>query len=471
MNRLLYLTFLLLCLGTLPMQGKTKYPGGKHFIYRYTLTDKQGTSYTLERPTRWLSRQALERRRRQGLPLDSTDLPVSNVYLRQMRTKNTEVVGTSRWNNTVIVCSKDTAALQALSQLPFVAKAECVWTSPDSIEKPWRMNIHSSFNTWDSVRNDHYGAGRPQIEMLRGDRLHSIGMKGKGKTIAILDGGFHNADRLSWIHDVQIEGIRNVVNHGTDQLDAELKAAEPFLETDHGTKVLSAMAANMPQILTGTAPEAAYWLIRCEDTQTEQPVEEDYWAMAAELADSAGVDIINSSLGYTEYDEGCTNHKLNDLDGNTSLISRTASMLASKGIVLCNSAGNSGMGPWKKIGFPADANDIITIGAINEKQKIAAFSSIGPSQDGRVKPDVVAMGAPAALISGRGTLVRDMGTSFSSPIVCGLVACLWQAFPEKTAKEIIEMVRQSADNYETPNNIYGYGLPNFWRAYMMAKSQ
>ena len=470
MKRLLYLTLLLLSIVPAAVQAKVKYPGGKRYVYRYTLTDKHGTAYSLDRPTRWLSRQSVERRRRQGLPLDSTDLPVSNAYQKQLRQKGTEIVGTSRWNNTVLVSSRDTAALAMLAQLPFVARAELVWTAPDSIEKPWRMNIHDSFNTWDSVRNDTYGAGRPQIEMLRGERLHNIGLKGKGKTIAVLDGGFHNVDRLPWINDVHIEGIRNVVNHGTAHRDPEVMNAEPYIGTDHGTKVLSAMAARLPQILTGSAPEATYWLIRCEDTQTEQPVEEDYWAIAAELADSAGVDIINSSLGYSEYDEGCANHSLNDLDGHSSLISRTASLLARKGIVLCNSAGNSGMGPWKKIGFPADATDILTVGAVNEKQKIAAFSSIGPSQDNRVKPDVVAMGAPAALLSGRGTLVRDMGTSFSTPIVCGLVACLWQAFPNKTARESIEMVRQSADNYQSPNNSYGYGVPNFWKAYMIANT-
>ena len=140
-------------------------------------------------------------------------------------------------------------------------------------------------------------------------------------------------------------------------------------------------------------------------------------------------------------------------------------MLADKGIVLCNSAGNSGMGQWKKIGVPADANNIITVGAIDRAKRLATFSSIGPSQDGRVKPDVMAQGAPAALISGRGTLVHDMGTSFSTPIVCGLVACLWQALPNKSAKEIIQLVRESANQYQEPTNIFGYGIPDFWKAY------
>jgi subtilisin family serine protease len=189
--------------------------------------------------------------------------------------------------------------------------------------------------------------------------------------------------------------------------------------------------------------------------------------MAAEFADSAGVDIINSSLGYNEYDAPHPSIRLNDLDGETSLISHTASLLAAKGIILVNSAGNTGMSPWKKICVPADAHDILTVGALSPQGRNASFSAVGPTQDGRIKPDVMAIGSPATLISGRGSIVRDMGTSFSTPIVCGLVACLWQSLPNKSAFDIINLVRRTADNYKEPNNVYGYGKPNFWRAYMI----
>jgi subtilisin family serine protease len=193
--------------------------------------------------------------------------------------------------------------------------------------------------------------------------------------------------------------------------------------------------------------------------------------MAAEFADSVGVDVISSSLGYNEYDDGMGTYRLQDLDGRTALISRSASLLAHKGIVLCNSAGNSGMNSWKKIGVPADADNILTVGAVSSEGKIAPFSSVGPSQDLRVKPDVVAMGSPATLISGKGMLTRDMGTSFSTPLISGLVACLWQGLPGKTALEIIDLVRQNATLYEEPDNVYGYGVPDFWRAYMVGKMQ
>jgi subtilisin family serine protease len=453
--------------------GMRKYPGGKCYIYRYTLTDKQGSSYSLDHPGRWLSHKSVERRKKQGLALDSTDLPVSSKYLRQIEKTSAEtarrsqkrsaewrIIGTSRWNNTVLVRANDTAVFNSIAALPCVAKAERVWESPDSIGRMVKQDYHDSFNAWDSIKGVVYGNGKEQLEMVAGHRLHNIGMKGKGMTIAVLDGGFQNADAIPALQHANIIGVKDFVYPNS---------AHFYQETDHGTKVLSAMATNEPEVLIGSAPEARYWLLRCEDQQTEQPVEEDYWAMAAEFADSAGVDIINSSLGYNDYDGDSAYYHQRDLDGQTALISRTASMLARKGIILVNSAGNSGMGPWKKIAFPADANDILTVGALNTEKKNAPFSGVGPTQDGRVKPDVMALGSPTSLISGRGTVIRDMGTSFSTPIIAGLVACLWQALPDKTALEIIDLVRQTSNSYQKPDNIFGYGLPNFWRAYMIGR--
>ena len=454
--------------------SKIKYPGGKFYIWRYTLCDKQGSDYSLEHPGRWLSHKSIERRRRQGLSLDSTDLPVSRQYLKNIeKTANGfihqekrssmewTIIGTSRWQNTVLVRSNDSTLLSHLATLDCIKTSCQVWESPDSIERGLpKIKVSDKWFPWDSIRGEYYGNGRDQIEMLNGHRLHNIGHKGSGMTIAVLDGGFQNIDLIPIFQKVNILGIKDFVYPNS---------AHFYRETDHGTKVLSAMAANEPQILVGTSPEARYWLLRCEDQQTEQPVEEDYWTMAAEFADSAGVDIISSSLGYNEYDNHLGDYRLRDLDGKTALISRTASMLAGKGIILINSAGNLGMGPWKKITFPADAQDILTVGAVNNDRKNAPFCGVGPTQDGRVKPDVTALGSPASLISGRGSVIRDMGTSFSTPIVAGLVACLWQALPNKTALEIINLVRQTSSQSQEPDNIYGYGIPNFWRAYMIGK--
>ena len=453
---------------------KKKYPGGKCYIWRYTLEDKRESSYTLERPQRWLSHKSIERRKKQGLSLDSTDLPVSTGYLKAIErmayeanrntkklTVESRVIGTSRWNNSVLVRSADTTLLQAIGQQAYVKRCEQVWIAPDSIERMIKTKADYYFNSWDSLKGNVYGHGQEQIEMLNGHRLHNIGYRGKGITIAILDGGFMNADQIPAFQHANIEGAKDFVYPNSQFF---------YQETDHGTKVLSTMATNEPEVLVGTAPEARYWLLRCEDQQTEQPVEEDYWAMAAEFADSLGADIITSSLGYTEYDNLPGYYHQYDLDGHTSFISRTASMLASKGIILVNSAGNSGMGPWKKITFPADAENTLTVGALNQQGVNAPFSGVGPTQDMRIKPDVMALGSPASLISGRGGVIRDMGTSFSTPIIAGLVACLWQALPNKTAMQIMDLVRQNSSNHEKPDNVYGYGTPNFWRAYMIGKA-
>ena len=469
-----HLSFLLLLLIiALPATASTKkkYPGARQYVYRLSLADKKGTPYELQRPQRWLSHKSIERRRRQGLEVDSTDLPVSPSYLKILRTlKNTQIVGTSRWLNTVLLCTQDTTLLSNIREMEFIRQAELVWTSPDSLEPYVKWKYHEQFNTWDSVRGERYGNAKEQIESLQGHRLHSINLRGRGMTIAVIDGGFRNVHMIPALRKAHIAGVRDFVIPIPKQSDDINCVPRLYFKTDHGTKVFSALAANAPQVLKGSATEATYWLLCSEDQQSEQIIEEDYWVMAAEFADSVGVDIINSSLGYNEFDNPAQNHRLRDLDGNSSVISRAASMLAHKGIILVNSAGNNGMGPWKKICVPADAHDILTVGALNLQMRNAPFSSVGPTQDGRVKPDVMAIGSPAALITGRGTIIHDMGTSFATPLVCGLTACLWQALPDKTAMDIIELIRQTSDNYATPDNIYGYGRPNFWRAYMIGKA-
>lgn len=476
MNRILLLLILFLSvLTSIPAEGKTRWRGQKQYVYRIYLRDKVGCGFTLDRPSRYLSPKALERRRRQHLRVDSTDLPLSREYLFKLNVKDTRIIGQSRWNNTVLIASPDTSLLQLLAQLPFVKGCQHVWTSPDSLETYTKANYHEYFNRWDSLRGDTLGMARTQIEMLGGDRLHEIDLRGQGMTIAVLDGGFQNVRELPSFRHTHIAGTRDFVTALDSRYDvrgAMVADEGPFFHAiDHGTKVFSVLAAQSPQVLCGTAPEATYWLLRCEDPNTETPIEEDYWAMAAEFADSIGVDIINSSLGYNEYDKPFANYRLRDLDGRSSLISHTASLLARKGIILCSSAGNSGMNAWKKITVPADAFDILTVGAVDKNKHNAPFSSVGPTQDLRVKPDVSALGGGTALISGRGTLLFDMGTSFSTPVVCGLVACLWQGLPNKTALEIMELVRKTASQAEEPDNILGYGIPDFWQAYMIGQME
>jgi len=480
MNRTLLIFYLLIMSLAVSAEKKTEAP--TLYIYRYLLVDKKGTPFSVKAPEQFLSAKSIARRKRQGLSVDESDLPVSPVYLRQFCKAGAQIIGTSRWQNTVLVRSADTLLLQQLSQLPCVKSALPVWVSPENKSKDdakeegkVKWITDRPFHEWDSVKTEFYGGAKSQIQMLNGHMLHQAGFRGKGITIAVLDGGFQNYDLIPALQHARIAGTHNFVapRNSHHSVSKEKDEATPrdlsFHAIDHGTKVFSAMAAYAPEVIVGTAPDAEYWLLRSEDNESEQLVEEDYWTIAAEFADSVGVDIINSSLGYYEFDEGLNSYRLHDLDGKTAFVSRAASMLVKKGIILCNSAGNSGMGHWKKIGVPADARDILTIGAVTEDKKIATFSSVGPSQDGRVKPDVVAQGAPATLISGKGSIVHDMGTSFSTPITCGLVACLWQSLPYKNASEIMELVRQSGDSYDAPNNIFGYGLPDFWKAFKMGE--
>lgn len=460
------ITILFLALSTTDSAGSTpprkkKFPGGKSYIYRLTLKDKQGSTYSLSNPHRFLSSASIERRKRQNLSLDTTDLPVCPNYIKQLKLKDTEIIGTSRWNNTVLVRTADTTSIATLSGMPFVSSAKLVWTAPDSVNVLMAPpKVHDTFNPWDSVHTSYHAKGFDQIAIHNGHRLHEIGFRGKGKTIAVLDGGFMNADKLPSLQYSNILGTKDFVYP---------KSPSVYYIDEHGTKVLSTMAANSPAVFVGTAPEASYWLLRCEETQTEQEVEEDYWVMAAEFADSVGVDIINSSLGYTTYDNDLGSHKRWQLDGQSTFISHTASMLADKGIILVNSAGNDGMRAWKKMSFPSDAYNCLTVGAVSQKREVAPFSAVGPTQDGRIKPDVMAVGAESVVLSARGTLLREMGTSFASPTLCGLVACLWQALPDATAHEMIELVRSTGNNNDHPDNIQGYGIPDFWRAFMIGR--
>lgn len=437
------------------------FPGGKCQMYRLYLKDKDldHTPFSVKRPSEFLSQRSIDRRKRQGIPVDLTDLPVAPAYEKQVAEAGIEIVGKSKWNNTLLIRIHKDKELRKLEGLEFITKRKKVFQAPDSVSQRMRSNVRNGLNEW-SQGDEFYGAADAQLKSLNGKKLHENGYRGKGMMIAVFDGGFMNADKIPALHKIKLAGVKDFVV-------PESKSV--FGEMEHGTMVLSTMAANAPDFYVGVAPEAQYLLIRCEDERTESLAEEDYWASAAEYADSCGVDVINSSLGYHGFDDSSMNHHYYEQDGNTALISRTASMCADKGIVCVNSAGNDGMGSWKKINFPADAKDILTVGSINEHGMNAAFSAVGPTADGRIKPDVMAFGSPTCVITGRGSIINDNGTSFSSPLVAGMVACLWQALPGKTAKQIIKLVKLAGDNQQHPDNVFGYGVPDFWKAYQTGK--
>ncbi len=433
-------------------------PLKKAYIYRLYLNDKLHSPYSIDHPETFLSERAINRRKRQGLAIDSTDLPVSPTYINGIKSKGLTIMGTSRWHNTITVSSPTDNVAKAIEGMPYIKRCLRLYKSPDSLTVYPREKV-GKLTRIDSTTTSEYGDGFKQINLLNGTGLHAAGFKGQGMLIAIIDAGFRNADKISALS----KNIKSTADFSPRRTSCI------FTEHYHGTMVLSVMAANKRNVLIGTAPEADYALIRSEDIETETRAEEDSWTMAAEFADSIGADLINSSLGYTHWDGDTIGPRLRDLNGQTAYISQTAAMLASKGIILCNSAGNEGNSTWHKINVPADADNILTVGAIDFDKKSTVFSSLGPTQDGRVKPDVCGPGKNVYVVDGSGTMTTNSGTSFASPIICGMTACLWQALPELTAKQIISLVRQSADRHQWPDNVYGYGLPDYTKALSMGK--
>lgn len=428
--------------------------------YRISLKDKAATEYSLKKPEKYLSAKAIERRRKQNLPIDSTDLPVCRKYIDEIRKQGVKIVVTGRWDNFVTVSCNDTTLIDRIAALPFVLSTEKVWISPGA-GKPSMATERDSVLNQPTIHPDSiYGRAITQIQMSNGDKLHEAGFKGQGMTIAVIDAGFHNVDKITAMQNIRILGTKDFVN----------QQADIFAESSHGMSVLSCIGMNRPDIMTGTAPEASFWLLRSEDEYSEHLVEQDYWSAAVEFADSVGVDVINTSLGYYSFDDKSKNYKYRDLDGRHALMSRQASHIADKGMILVCSAGNSGAGSWKKITPPGDADNVLTVGAIDKRAVLATFSSVGNTADHRVKPDVVAVGVGSDVIRTDGNQGRANGTSFSSPIMCGMVTCLWQACPTLTAKEVIELVRRSGDRAVFPDNIYGYGVPDMWKAYNDYKS-
>lgn len=380
---------------------------------------------------------------------------MSDAYVNGLRNLGLRIHNMSKWNNTVVVETADTTLMQRVRRLAYVKSVRCVWESPDSLPVAKVVARESEVtNKRDTTLADYYGYAAAQVKMLGVDQMHQQGYNGNGVTIGVIDGGFHNADLMAGIDQTHILGTRNFVQ----------PAKSVYEEQSHGMMVLSCIGANEPHYLVGTAPCATFYLLQSEDEATEQLVEEDNWCAALEYADSLGCDMVSSSLGYYQFDHKYMNHHYYELDGQTAVNSRSASLAASRGILLVNSAGNSGSGVWKKIGFPADACHIITAGAVETDSINTPFSSIGNTADGRVKPDLMAVGLNSMVYDIDGTVVGVNGTSFSCPTLCGAAACLVQAFPNVRPATIIKALQQSANNAAHPDNINGYGIPNVVKA-------
>ncbi len=449
-----------LFLPSLALNGQTK-------GYYVQFSDKAGTPYTLDNPLEFISQRAVDRRLAQGILVDETDLPVSPAYVSALEDLGISVIFKSKWLNGVVAISNDSELMEGLIQYSFVDFVELTYVGDGwSLSSGDQLSQKKLYPKVEELRSMELLKSTAmytdlQIEMVKGDFLHDMGYNGEGIHIAVLDVGYSGVDAsevFSHLYtDGLLLGVRNFV----------LNDPTPFFNTHiHGAQVLGVMTGQVPGEYSGTATEASYWLMRTEDVRTEYPIEADYWVCAAEMADSAGVDIIQSSVGYFMFDDPDMNYSF-EVGGGHTRITRAASMASQKGMIVVNSAGNERQTEWEYIVMPGDAPEVLTVGAMKSDGTLADFSSRGFVGDGWVKPDVMALGWSTAVIT-NDVIGVSLGTSYAAPIISGLTACLWQSMPEKTAAEIVHLVRSSADRYLNPDEDFGYGLPNFKRAYELS---
>jgi hypothetical protein len=441
------------------------------FLIRFKDKNKNGIS--LSDPASFLSAKSILRRQKQNIPVDSTDLPVSAIYADSILSiPSVRILNSSRWFNLVLISVPDSSVLQQVRSFSFVMSSEPVNNRRmKKITNRFSINQIKSFSGSTVSENKmflsgkisaaDYGAAFTQVHIHHGEYLHNLGFQGEGMTIAILDNGFSN-----YLNNPAFDSLRS--DHrilGTyDFVHQKMTVNE---EEAHGAYCFSIIASNIPGTMIGTAPSASYWLFKTEDDVSESPVEEQNWVAAAEFADSVGVDLITTSLGYGYFDDSAYDLTHPERNGHTALVSQAANMAVAKGIIVTASAGNSGFetSDRKYISCPADGDSVYAAGAVDYNGQIAGFSSWGSNGSGQVKPDGVSIGLGTSFIGTDGNPYSGNGTSFSNPNLAGLITCLWEAFPEFNAHDILAAVRESSDQYNLPDDRYGYGIPDFEKAY------
>lgn len=416
--------------------------------YMVFFKDKQGTAYDVSNPSAFLGPRALERRARQGLQVVEQDLPASSVYVDGVKATGATVMHTTRWmNGTLVSCDEGTRA--ALASLPYVSRVERVATGG----KPSPSGRRKVSNRATDLKESMVTTNQLSLEGL--DEMHAEGFTGEGVHIAVLDAGFPGVDMATAFSHI-FEGNRLI-----DTYDFVHDDADAFVQSNHGTNVLSVIAGYIPDVFVGGAYGASFHLYITEDVSGEYRIEEYNWLFAAERADSAGADIISTSLGYNTFDDPAMDYDKSELDGKTTVIARAAQWASERGMVVVASAGNEGNNAWQIITTPADNERVLAVAATNANGVRSSISSIGPSADGRIKPDVGAMGTGVHVVNPSGTLGTASGTSLAAPIVTGLLAGIWQKYPHLSNKELLDAVRATASQADNPDNLLGYGIPNF----------
>jgi serine protease AprX len=431
----------------------------RYFVY---LKDKSNSTFSIAAPEKFLSKRSIDRRKNQNIPINSLDLPVNSSYLIQIKGSGAKVIGTSKWLNAVLVeCTPE--ILGNIGKLSFVKSID----GNQDIRGGRISNLETQNATIDkfgSYEEFNYGNSLNQIQQLGVDEMHKNNFTGKGVLVAVFDAGFDKANTLDAFKHLfsakKIVKTYDFVSNDTTVYESNW----------HGTATLSCIGAKLGGQLVGTAPDADFALYRTEDVGSETRIEEVYWLFAAENADSLGVDIINSSLGYYSFDNPLTNYKFEDLNGDKTISARAADYAVARGIIVVNSAGNEGNNSWNHLVTPADADSIISVGAVDAAGNTVGFSSPGPNAKNTLKPEVSARGSQTTVAISNPNASSSSGTSFSSPLIAGMVAGLKQQFPQYSAMKIRELLIKSANKYETPDNKIGYGIPKYKRFVELAEN-
>ena len=429
--------------------------------YWVQFTDKNNTPYSIDRPEEFLSERSIQRRIKYGVAVDEKDIPVNPSYIEAVENAGATILNPSKWLNGVTIETNSESVLNAIEKLPFVKKTRALHDEPlkQMIKNEsfmYEMNAESVVDM-DVVRG-HYGKAQTQIELLNGIALHDMGYQGEGMWIGICDSGYEGAD----VHDI-FQNMRDE-NRLLGTKDFVYKNGIVYSDDHHGTACLGLMAGYMPGTYVGTAPKASYFLCRTENINSENIIEEYNWVSAAEYMDSIGIDMISTSLGYISFDNPEASHVYSDFDGKTCIITIGAEIASSRGILCVAAAGNEGDNDFPYVGGPGDGKNVLTVGGVKADGTRAGFSSIGPTYDGRIKPDVMSFAYAVTVASPNGDFYQGNGTSFAAPSLAGMLACYWQARKDAPEGKIREVIKKSSNNYSSPNNEYGYGIPDFEKA-------
>jgi hypothetical protein len=441
--------------------------------YIIRLQDKANNAFTLNNPSAYLTQRAIARRVRYNIAVDSTDLPVSGRYIDSIRLAGAvTILNTSKWLNQVAIQTNDATALAKINNFPFVKSTTGVAAlaptgtisnnkfAPEQTAAP--ENIVPATTPANLAAVYSYGKSNGQVKIHKGDFLHNLGFRGQGMQLALMDAGYYHYLSLPTFDSIrannQVLGTWDFVANNTSVDE----------DNWHGMWCLSTIAANIPDTFVGTAPKASFYLFRTEDAATEYPIEEHYYAAGLEKADSLGVEIVSTSLGYFDFQNAYPDYTYADMNGNTTVSAIAADLAARKGMLMMVAAGNEGNKAFHYLITPSDADSVLSVGAVDSLGTVGDFSSYGPSSDGQVKPGVASVGWNAAVANTSTGLPQFLsGTSFACPNMAGLATCLWQAFPEENNMGIISALQQSAHKYTTPDDRVGYGIPDMKKAFVI----